>query len=340
LSTVPTRLGPVRGEHRADGTLRFLGIPYAQPPVGPLRFTAPVPPRPWTEPLEATAYGPTAQRRPHSANPTIPEPSIPGDAVLNLNVFTPSIHGALPVLVWIHGGGFVAGSAASPWYDGASFNRDGVLLVSIGYRLGDEGFRDNAAVLDWIAALEWVRDNIAAFGGDPNRVTVAGHSAGGTAVLTLLATPAADGLFHAAISASSPGPGLRPVGPDPDVDLITSSRIPLMIGLTTHEFGDVETLFRRPTTVIVEARARAGCLTWQYEFAWSVASFHCADVPFIFDLLHAERVCEVLGEAPPQSLADAVHGAWVRFATDHDPGPTWPRYTPTNHAVQLWTGTS
>ncbi|MEV6251356.1 carboxylesterase family protein [Streptomyces sp. NPDC051742] len=218
--TVVTTRGPVRGERRADGSLRFLGIPYAQAPVGDLRFAAPAPPEPWSEPLDATAYGPTAQRRPFAEVTTIPEPSVPGAGVLNLNVFTPEADpaAALPVLVWIHGGGYVAGSAASPWYDGAAFNRDGVLLVSIGYRLGIEGFLhledapDNRGVRDWVAALEWVRDNIAAFGGDPAKVTVAGQSAGGGAVQTLLAVPAARGLFRGALSVSGALP--RPDGPE------------------------------------------------------------------------------------------------------------------------------
>ncbi|MBB4981326.1 carboxylesterase/lipase family protein [Streptomyces nymphaeiformis] len=219
-TTVTTDRGPVRGERRADGTLRFLGIPYAQPPVGDLRFAAPVPPEAWSEPLDATAYGPTAQKRPFADVTTIPEPSIPGTGVLNLNVFTPAAdpEAGLPVLVWIHGGGYVAGSAASPWYDGAAFNRDGVVVVSVGYRLGIEGFLhlegapDNRGVRDWIAALEWVRDNIAAFGGDPAKVTVAGQSAGGGAVQTLLAVPSAQGLFRGALSVS--GAVLRPDGPE------------------------------------------------------------------------------------------------------------------------------
>ncbi|MFJ8668747.1 carboxylesterase/lipase family protein [Streptomyces sp. NPDC093600] len=217
---VDTAYGPVRGERRADGSLRFLGIPYAQPPVGGLRFAAPVPPEPWHEPLDATAYGSTAQRRPFAAVTTIPEPSFPGGGVLNLNVFTPTTApaSALPVLVWIHGGGYVAGSAASPWYDGSSFNRDGVVLVSLGYRLGIEGFLhlddapDNRGVLDWIAALEWIRDNIGRFGGDPAKVTIAGQSAGGGAVQTLLAVPAARGLFRGALSVS--GAVMRPDGPE------------------------------------------------------------------------------------------------------------------------------
>lgn len=123
-------------------------------------------------------------------------------------MFTPDPNpGAdLPVLVWIHGGGHVAGSAASPWYDGSAFARDGIVLVSIGYRLGIEGFLhlddapDNRAVLDWIAAPTWVRDNIDAFGGDPGKVTI-GQSAGGAAQ-TLMATPSTHGLFRAPISQS------------------------------------------------------------------------------------------------------------------------------------------
>lgn len=219
--TVTTAHGPVRGEHRPNGA-RFLGIPYAAPPVGDLRFAPPEPPKAWTEPLDATAYGPTAQRRGFGEGATIPEPSVPGEGTLNLNVFTPAADpaAALPVLVWIHGGGYVAGSAASPWYDGAAFNRDGVVLVSLGYRLGIEGFLhladapDNRGVRDWIAALEWVRDNIAAFGGDPAKVTVAGQSAGGGAVQMLLATPAARGLFRAALamSAATMVPGERWAG--------------------------------------------------------------------------------------------------------------------------------
>ncbi|MCU1645098.1 MAG: carboxylesterase [Nocardia sp.] len=207
--TVTTTYGPVSGVHRDTGTA-YLGIPYAQPPVGDLRFAAPVPPTPWRDVRDCTEYGPTAQRKSLTEVTAIPEPSIPGDGVLNLNVFTPNPgkDTKLPVLVWIHGGGFVAGSAASPWYDGAAFNRDGVIVVSVGYRLGIEGFMhvegapDNRGVLDWIAALTWVRDNIAAFGGDPGKVTVAGQSAGGGAVWALMAAPSAQGLFHAGISES------------------------------------------------------------------------------------------------------------------------------------------
>jgi para-nitrobenzyl esterase len=142
---------------------------------------------------------------------TIPEPCIPGDSTLNVNVFTPApadTSAKLPVLVWIHGGGFFAGSPASPWYDGAAFNRDGVVTVTISYRLGFDGFGwiedapTNRGVLDQIAALEWVQGNNGEFGGDPARVTIGGQSAGAGSVLTLLAIPKAQHLLSATIAQS------------------------------------------------------------------------------------------------------------------------------------------
>ncbi|WP_448808255.1 carboxylesterase/lipase family protein [Agromyces bauzanensis] len=211
---VDTAAGRVRGVWRADAaghrSAAFLGIPFAEPPVGALRFAAPVPHRPWDGVRDAMANGPTPQRQTLSEVTLIPEPSVPGESTLNVNVFTPSASpdASLPVLVYIHGGGYVAGSPASPWYDGAAFNRDGVVTVSVSYRLGFDGFGwiadapMNRGVLDWLLALEWVRDNITAFGGDPARVTLAGQSAGGGAVLTLLGTPRAQGLFHRAYSIS------------------------------------------------------------------------------------------------------------------------------------------
>ena len=209
---VGTRIdaGLVRGRWRtaADGSgarsAAFLGIPFAQPPVGALRFAAPEPVTPWSGVRDALTFGATAQRG-VLGETLIPEPSVPGESTLNVNVFTPDpqAHG-LPVLVWIHGGGFFAGSPASPWYDGRAFARDGVVTVTISYRLGFDGFGwidgapSNRGVRDWLAALEWVQRNIAAFGGAPDEVTIAGQSAGGGAVLTLLAMPAAQHLFRRA----------------------------------------------------------------------------------------------------------------------------------------------
>ncbi|MFE6735160.1 carboxylesterase/lipase family protein [Microbacterium sp. NPDC057650] len=205
---VQTAAGRVRGAWRPTTGGRgnpqsaaFLGIPFAEAPVGELRYAAPVPKAPWQGVRDALAFAPTAQRGDPGVT-LIPEPSIPGEATLNVNVFTPSLGGALPVLVWIHGGGYFAGSPASPWYDGRNFNRDDVVTVTLSYRLGFDGFGwiedapSNRGVRDWILALEWVQQNIAAFGGDPSRVTIAGQSAGGGAVMTLLGMEAAQHLFH------------------------------------------------------------------------------------------------------------------------------------------------
>ena len=208
---VPTTADRVQGT-TSKGASVFLGIPYAAPPFGPNRFQAPRPPEAWDGVRPATTYGHTAPQ-PHRQFTLVPEPVTPGPDCLNLNVFTPdpSPEARLPVLFWIHGGGFTAGSNASPWYRGERFAARGIVTVSINYRLGAEGFLvlpdaaeapHNRAVRDWVAALEWVRDNIAAFGGDPGRVTIAGQSAGGVACSTLLVTPSAKGLFRNAICMS------------------------------------------------------------------------------------------------------------------------------------------
>ncbi|MEH0417451.1 carboxylesterase family protein [Streptomyces sp. B21-083] len=209
--TVQTPAGPVVGR-RTGAVQRFLGIPYAQPPTDTRRFGAPVRRDRFPEPFDAFRHGPTSQRVPLFPTTTVPEPSVPGDDILNLSVVAPapSVEQAspCPVLVWIHGGAFLAGSPASPWYDGRSFARDGVVCVTVGYRLGVDGFAPlddvptNLGLRDVLLALDWVRENIGAFGGDPDRVTLAGQSAGGAAVLALLSSPAANGLFQRAVCLS------------------------------------------------------------------------------------------------------------------------------------------
>lgn len=205
---VTTSSGAVRGL-LDEGIACFLGVPYAAAPVGPHRLAPPAPVEPWVGVRDAAAHGPTAPQ-PEQGFTLIPEPTIPGDDCLNLDVFTPDpgAGGGLPVLVWIHGGGFVTGCNSSPWYRGTRFARDGVVVVAVNYRLGVEGFAavegavPNRGVLDWLAALEWVQREIAAFGGDPGRVTVAGQSAGGVAAVTLLSLPRARGLLHRVIAMS------------------------------------------------------------------------------------------------------------------------------------------
>ncbi|UNK71356.1 carboxylesterase family protein [Microbacterium sp. H1-D42] len=202
---------PTTGGHGNPQSAAFLGIPFAEAPVGELRFAAPVPKAPWEGVRDALEFAATAQRGDPGVT-LIPEPSVEGESTLNVNVFSPSPQRAsdagLPVLVWIHGGGYFAGSPASPWYDGRNFNRDDVVTVTLSYRLGFDGFGwidgapSNRGVRDWLLALEWVQQNIAEFGGDPARVTIAGQSAGGGAVLTLLGMEQAQHLFHGVYAVS------------------------------------------------------------------------------------------------------------------------------------------
>ncbi len=211
---IETIAGPVRGELRPDGVQVFRGIPYAEPPIGPLRFAASVPVEPWTEPRDATSFGPTVpQGRVPEPFGTIMAPvHLAGEDCLSLNVWAPAARddGGRPVLVWIHGGGFLAGSGSDPHYDGSSFARDGVVCVTFNYRVGALGFlrvpgvtgSGNAGLLDQVAVLRWVQENIAAFGGDPGLVTIAGESAGAQFISALMAMPAASGLFQRAVMSS------------------------------------------------------------------------------------------------------------------------------------------
>jgi para-nitrobenzyl esterase len=214
---VETSAGWLAGKNQED-VLVFRGIPFAKPPVGPLRFRAPEPPEPWIGVRDATRFGPGG---PQGVNPVemvlpvfVPETS---EDCLYLNVYTLSTTGKRPVLVWIHGGGNIAGAGSQRLYDGSELVRRGdVVIVTINYRLGIFGFlhgasvageafptSGNEALLDQVAALRWVRDEIVAFGGDPDNVTIAGESAGGTNVAALLAVPAARGLFHKAVMQST-----------------------------------------------------------------------------------------------------------------------------------------
>jgi para-nitrobenzyl esterase len=225
MTTVTTRYGTVSGES-ADGVTRFLGIPYAASPTGPRRFKAPAPPAPWDGVRACTEFGATPPKPDYVApfDTLLPEPNVPGDDWLTLNVWTPDPGGNAPVMVWIHGGAFSNGNSAVRMYDGHAFARDSVVLVSINYRLGVDGFAllpdapPNRGLLDQVAALEWVRDNIAAFGGDPANVTIFGESAGAMSVTTLLGMPRARGLFGKVIAQS----GAAQVGADPqDARLVT-----------------------------------------------------------------------------------------------------------------------
>lgn len=191
-----------------EGIYQFLGLPYASPPVGERRWRPPAPPECWDGVRDATKFGNAAIQTAYTGFDCGAEQS---EDCLYLNVWTPTLDSATkqPVMVWIHGGGFLNGAASMGIWTGEELSRQGVTVLSLNYRLGAFGFLAhpevgaNFGVLDWVAALTWVSKNIGAFGGDPNNVTVFGQSAGGAAVRALLSTPSATGLFHRAIIQSA-----------------------------------------------------------------------------------------------------------------------------------------
>jgi para-nitrobenzyl esterase len=211
---VKTDAGPVEGTKNADGVRVFLGIPYAAPPVGALRWEAPQRVAPWTEVRQATAFGARCMQGPIYTDMVFRDQL--SEDCLYLNVWAPASADKLPVMVWIYGGGFQGGSASEPRQDGSRLATKGVVVVSMNYRLGVFGFlahpeltkesanhaSGNYGLLDQIAALQWVRRNIAAFGGDPDNVTIFGESAGSFSVSALMASPLTKGLFHKAIGES------------------------------------------------------------------------------------------------------------------------------------------
>ncbi|WP_203582217.1 carboxylesterase/lipase family protein [Microbacterium hibisci] len=444
---VTVSTGRIRGTR--DGALdRFLGIPYAAPPVGERRFRAPASAPAWEGERDGSAFGPTAPQQPYGAHVAkyLPTVEIAGDDILTVNVWTPSDRpagAALPVLVFVHGGALTRGAAALPAYDGERFARHGIVYVSIQYRLGQEGFAvlddvpRNLGVSDQEAALRWVRREIAAFGGDPARVTVMGHSAGANTLTALLALPQAKELFDRAILQSGPltaqpakkagrmtrevarrlkiaptkaafaaadahalvaeqtaiaaGSG-SPLGRSPAVALAIGGDavprnpldalidgagrdIPVLIGSTSEEYrlwlvptgavdrataltlavarrfarvparivrahrsrrpeatpgeilGEVvgDMLLRGPIVRFADSRAAAGAPTWVYEFRWRspvdrLGAAHGMELGFVFDRLEAPDAVAMGGPDGPQALADAMHGAWVAFIVDGDPG--------------------
>jgi len=221
---IETRRGVVEGL-AVDGVQSYLGLPYAAPPVGSLRWMPPQPPAPWTGVRRAQYFG----ARPvqvHLDNDMVFRDPGPSEDCLTLNVWTPAAgpDARLPVMVWIFGGGFELGGTSEPRQDGANLARNGVVVVSMNYRLGILGFMTSGALaaasphgacgnyglLDQLAALQWVHDNIAAFGGDPDKVTLFGESAGSISVCAHAVSPLSRGLFHRAIGQSGGAVGLHP----------------------------------------------------------------------------------------------------------------------------------
>jgi para-nitrobenzyl esterase len=282
---VETASGSVRGR-RAGDAVAFLGIPYAAPPFGLNRLRAPQPVLRWSGVRDATRYGPTAPKGDYPApvRPLLPEVTIPGGDCLNLNVWTPGPGGpgafasgsfgaappaaGLPVFVWIHGGSFTSGSGANAEYDGTAFARDGIVCVTINYRLGADGFLElpgadpNRGLRDMIAALTWVRDNIRAFGGDPGRVTLAGESAGAMAVATLMSVPAARGLFARAVLQSGAASNVLTTAQAAQV----SERLTARLGVAATRDGvaavPLDQLVAAVTALGLEVRAPGAAAEW------------------------------------------------------------------------------
>jgi para-nitrobenzyl esterase len=234
--TIAIDTGKVAGSTDA-GVASWKGIPFAAPPVGTLRWRPPAPAKPWPGIRQATAYAADCMQVPFPSD-AAPLGTTPSEDCLYLNVWKPAdAKGPLPVIVWIYGGGFVNGGASPPTYSGAELAKQGALVVSFNYRIGRFGFfahpqltREtgtsgikgvvgNYGFMDQIAALEWVKRNVAAFGGDPANVTIAGESAGGMSVNTLLTSPMSTGLFAKAVVMSGGDGGTAPT-PLADIERI------------------------------------------------------------------------------------------------------------------------
>jgi len=300
-----TSAGEVRGR-REDGLDVFRGIPFAEPPVGDLRFAAPRPAARWAGVRDAVEFGPPPpqdvgdfrDRLPPDYDPLAGERDRPGDW-LTVNVWTPSADAASPrpVMVWIYGGAYKVGSADSPGYDAQRIARDGdVVVVTFNYRVGIEGFAvidgapANRGLLDQVAALEWVRDNISAFGGDPDRVTAAGESAGAGCLAALLAMPRADGLFRRAIVQSMPGTFLSP-----ELGASVGTAIAAELGLAST----VRDLAAVPPHELVLAGESLAARQHEFEKVWGQLASH--------DTLFAPVVDgEVLPTTPWEALADGA----------------------------------
>ncbi|MGV0834607.1 carboxylesterase/lipase family protein [Mycolicibacterium thermoresistibile] len=303
-----TTLGRLRGTVEG-GVPVWRGVPYARQPIGQRRFRAPAPAQPWTGVRDAVEPGPIPPQGRSFVGGGRDDPKVRDEACLTLTVWSPDPTASLPVMVWIPGGAFVYGAGQLQLYNGSRLAGNGnVVVVNVTYRLGvfggfelgslGPGFDDNLALRDQIAALQWVRDNIAAFGGDPNRVTVFGESAGATSVLALLASPAGAGLFHRAIAQS---PALPLIA---DVETRAERAARFVDRLGVDPTGDGEAIKLQPQR---ELRLAAGLV--QLDSA--------ADTPTLaYGLTHG---VELLPHHPIQAArAGAVHRVPLIIGTNSD----------------------
>ncbi|QNN52157.1 carboxylesterase/lipase family protein [Nocardioides mesophilus] len=303
---VSTRHGRVSGTVE-DGVARFLGIPYAAPPVGERRFRAPEPPAPWDGIRPATALGATPPAPGYRApiDQILYQPTVPGEDWLSVNVWTPDTGGdGLPVMVWIYGGAFSNGNAAIPMYDGTPFARDGVVLVTFNYRLGVEGFAAlpdapaNRGLLDQLAALEWVADNIAAFGGDPDRVTIFGESAGAMSVTSLMAMPRARGLFARTITQS----GAAQAAAEPADAALVTEALAQVLG---HEASAAALSGVDPDTLVAAQRQVSDALALKPDparFGPSIVASSMAFIPVVDGDLLPEHPLRALEAGASQDV--------------------------------------
>ncbi|MFI6494534.1 carboxylesterase/lipase family protein [Streptomyces sp. NPDC050564] len=288
--------GALRGSREA-GVAVFRGIPFADPPVGPLRFAAPSPVRRWDGVRAAVSYGPPPPQGGHFGMDTLSQDAV-GDDWLTVNVWSPEPGpgAGLPVMVWIQGGAYTIGTSGLPEYDGGRLARNGVVVVTFNYRVGLEGFGQiegapaNRGLLDQVAALEWVRDNIRAFGGDPDRVTVFGQSAGAGSVAALLAMERAAGLFGRAVAQSVPGTFFSP---ELAADIATACAAELGLRPTVADLSTVA-----PTRLSAAGDAVGAKMT-QWAERWGQVAHRSIPFSPVVD-------CETLAATPWQALADGA----------------------------------
>jgi len=251
MTVVEVKCGKVNGYTENDLHI-FKGIPYAEPPVGNLRFSPPQAKKPWNGELETTEFGPCAIQGYTALEEITGKLQPESEDCLTLNIWTPGIDNKKrPVMFWIHGGGYLFGGSRSPAYDGSNLAKRGdVVIVTINYRLGAFGYlfipgiTANAGQLDQVLALKWVNDNIAKFGGDPDNVTIFGESAGAYSVIALTAMPAAKGLFRRVIAESMPLI-------DPKVPKKTTKLLMRALGIKS---GDIDALRKVPPEEIIKAQ--------------------------------------------------------------------------------------
>jgi para-nitrobenzyl esterase len=314
-SIVETCYGKVQGTS-ADSVSLWKGIPYAKPPVGNLRFHAPQPPASWAGVRDTSHFGLTALQPDQLSRFFGGKPEPSGEDCLFLNIWSPAADDQRrPVLFWIHGGAFVSGSGSVPTYDGSAFVRNGdVVVVTINYRLGvlgflnldslggaEKGFTNNCGLLDQIAALQWVRDNIASFGGDPENITVFGESAGAMSIGVLLAMPEAKGLFRRAILESGAAQ-----------NVLSAERATRIAGklLMALNVSNVDTLLDIPADQILAAQTQVSQTTTGLAFQPTVDGRTLPEKP-LNAISH--------GSAPSISLVIGTNRDEMRLFTLMDP---------------------